>query len=273
MIQGFADELRDQGRGVAGALLVVGLALSYTMETWWHGWQLPVTTLLAYAVVGLAVVLALTRYVGFRQQETGQKELDPWQVFTNFTELLVQSFVTAYAVLLLFGILDLESSLYEVARLGLILVVPMGFGAAMANHLLVGSNGEQSFEFPKNLGLFALGAVFLAAPVAPTQEMELMAAHAGWWRLAAIVVASVLASYLMLYELEFKGQDQRLERHSAVTMWGSTFVAYVVAFVVSVAMLATFGHFSTTPPEVWVQEAIVLSFMGSIGGSAAQVVL
>lgn len=272
MLQGLVDELRDQGRGVTGALLVVGLALGYTMEVWWHGWQLPVLNLFAYAVVGLAAVLAITRYVGFRQEETG-KQFDLWQVFTNFTELLVQSFLTAYAVLLLFGIVDLDSSPYEIARLGLILVVPMGFGAAMANHILGGEKGNDSFQFPKNLGLFALGATFLAAPVAPTQEMELMAAHAGWWRLAAIVVASILASYLMLYELEFKGQEQRLKRQSAATLWGSTFVAYLVAFVVSVAMLAAFGHFSMTPPEVWVQEAIVLSFIGSIGGSAAQVVM
>lgn len=272
MVEGLVDELRDQGRGVTGALLVVGLALGYTMEVWWHGWQLPVTTLLAYAVIGLAAVLAITRYVGFRHRESGIQS-HFWRMFTDFTELLVQSFLTAYAVLLLFGIIDFDSSLYEIARLGLILVVPMGFGAAMANHILGGDKGNDSFQFPKNLGLFALGAIFLAAPVAPTQEMELMAAHAGWWRLAAIVVASILVSHLMLYELEFKGQEQRIKRHSTATLWGSTFVAYLVAFVVSVAMLAAFGHFSMTPPEVWVQEAIVLSFMGSIGGSAAQVVL
>ena len=273
MPQGFVAELREQGRGVTGALLVVGLALSYTMEVWWHGWQLPVTTLLIYAVVGLGAVLAITRYVGFRSQETGKKHLGPLRIVTNFAELLVQSFVTAYAVLLLFGIIDFSSSPYTIARLGLILVVPMGFGAALANHVLGGKQGSKSFEFPKNLGLFALGATFLSAPVAPTQEMELMAAHAGWWRLAAIVVASILASHLMLYELEFRGQKQRLKGHSEVTMWGSTFMAYLVAFVVSMAMLAAFGHFSATPLEVWVQETIVLSFIGSIGGSAAQVVM
>lgn len=274
MPQGFTDELREQGRGVVGALLVVGLALSYTMEVWWHGWQLPVTTLLVYAVVGLGAVLAITRYIGFRTQETDPKHLGPMRVVTNFTELLAQSFVTAYVVLLLFGIIDFSSSPYTIARLGFILVVPMGFGAALANHVLGGEEkGEEPFQFPKNLGLFALGAIFLAAPIAPTQEIELIAAHAGWWRLAAIVIASILASYLMLFELEFKGQKQRLEGHSAVTMWGNTFIAYLVAFVVSLAMLAAFGHFSTTPPAVWVQEAIVLSFIGSIGGSAAEVVM
>ena len=272
MPQEFAEELREQGRGVTGALLVTGLALTHTMEMWWHGWQLPVVNLVAFAVVGLALVLAITRYVGFRQRDRGVSS-SLWRIFTDFTELLVQSFVTAYAVLLLFGIIDLSSSPYEIARLGLIMVVPMGFGAAMANHILGGEETDEPFDFPKNLALFALGAIFLAAPFAPTEEMELIAAHAGWWRVAAIVVASILAAHLMLYELEFKGQRQRVAGHTRLTTWGSTFIAYLVAFVVSALMLAAFGHFSTTPPSVWVQEIVVLAFSASIGGSAAQVVL
>lgn len=271
MPRGVVDELREQGRGVTGALLVVGLALAHTMEMWWHGWQLPVLNLFVYAVVGLVLVLAITRYVGFRQRERGLS--GPWRAFADFAELLVQSFLTAYAVLLLFGIVDLSSSPYEIARLGLIMVVPMGFGAAMANHILGGEGGDEPFEFPQNLALFALGAVFLAAPVAPTEEIELISAHAGWWRIAAIVVASVLVAHLMLYELEFRGQRQRTARHTRLTTWGSTFIAYLVAFVVSALMLAAFGHFSATPPEVWVQETVVLAFPASIGGSAAQVIL
>jgi uncharacterized membrane protein len=60
--------LRDQGRGVVGAL-VVSVGLLFTMEMWWHGWQLPAEWLIVYALVGLAVVLAITRSVGFEAQE------------------------------------------------------------------------------------------------------------------------------------------------------------------------------------------------------------
>lgn len=265
------DELREQGRGVSGALLVTGLALSHTMEMWWHGWQLPVLNLLAFAVVGLAIILAITRYVGFRKRDRGLS--GPWRALADFAELLVQSFVTAYAVLLLFGIVDLSSSPYEIARLGLIMVVPVGFGAAMANHVLGGDRADEPFEFPQNLALFALGAIFLAAPVAPTEEIQLISAHAGWWRIAALVVASLLIAHLMLYELDLRGQRQRVARHTRLTTWGSTFIAYLVAFVVSALMLAAFGHFSATPPVVWIQETVVLAFPAVTGGSAAQVVL
>lgn len=59
--------LRAQIRGVTGALLVVGLTFHYTMETW--GWTLPLTYLAGYAFVGLALVVVLTHWVGFREQE------------------------------------------------------------------------------------------------------------------------------------------------------------------------------------------------------------
>lgn len=273
MSSGVVDELRDQGRGITGALLVIGLSLTYTMETWWRGWQLPVVTLLVYALVGLAIVLAITRYVGFREQETGKTQFDIRRVVTDFAELLAQSFLTAYAILLIFGVITLDDSAYTIARLGLILVVPMGFGAALANHLLGGEKSHAPLDFPKNLALFSLGALFLTAPIAPTGEIDVLASTAGWWRQGAIVVASILLSYLMLYELEFQGQQRRTENRQSFELWGSVFIAYVVAFVISASLLAAFGHFSDLPPTVWVQQTVVLAFPASIGGSAAQVIV
>jgi len=127
--------LRDQGRGVVGAL-VVSVELLFTMEMWWHGCQLPAEWLIVYALVGLAVVLAITRSVGFEaQEETRRSPLK--RAATDFIELVLQSFVTAYAVLLLFGIVDVGDPPFLVARLGLLLVVPLGFGAALANKVTV----------------------------------------------------------------------------------------------------------------------------------------
>lgn len=72
MARSAADVLRTQGRGVTGALLVVGVATLYTMETWWIARVLPTTHLLAYALGGLAVVFLPTREVGFREDDDGR---------------------------------------------------------------------------------------------------------------------------------------------------------------------------------------------------------
>ena len=274
MSESLTEVLRNQGRGMMGALLVVGLSFFYTMETWWGGWRLPLPYLLAYGFVGLAVVSVITQNVGFREEEEHHQQRNRFRVVTNFTELVLQSFVVAYGVLLVFGIIDLGDSPSQMVRLGLIQVVPLGFGAALSNQLLSESEGSVSeTRFPRNIALFTLGAAFVAFPVAVTQEMELMAVHAGWTRLAVLVVLSLLVVHLVLHELEFRGHSARVEGRPEWVQLGTTFTAYGVGVLVSVLLLAAFGQFSGTTLEEAVQLTIVLSFMASVGAIAGEVVL
>lgn len=264
-------ELQEQGRGVVGALVVVGLADLYTMEMWWHGWQLPVWTLAGYSVVGLGVVLLITEFVGFRQDDEVGFE-SPSELPLEFAELVLQSFVAAGLVLVMFDVVGPTTPLPVVARLLLVLVVPLGFGAALANLLLTGEK-DGIRRFPKNLATYALGAAFVVAPIAPTQEVELLAARAGPWHLAAIVLATVAAAYLTLFELEFQGQPHRVRGRNRLVLVGEGTVVYAVSLLVCAGLLASYGHFSGTPVEVWVQEVVVLGFGATIGASAGQVVV
>lgn len=183
--------------------------------------------------------------------------------------------MTAYAVLLLFGIVDLGDSAFLVARLGLLFVVPLGFGAALANALLKASDEEQRSERPfyRHLGVFAIGAVFVSMTMAPTDEMPLMAAYASWPRLALILVLSVVVAYLMLFELEFRGHAARTTDSTAIDQWGHAFVTCAVGLVVAGSLLAAFGQFRQSSVVVWVQMIVVLGFPASIGASGARVVL
>lgn len=264
--------LKDQGRGIAGALLVAGLSVLYTMETWWLAWTLPIQYLIVYALVGLGGVLFVTRNVGFREDED-KKTRNVRQLVTDFSELLIQSFVTAYLFLLILGVLELNDSASTIVRLGLLQVVPLGFGAALANAVLRGGE-EESPEtvFPKNIGIFALGALFVTFPLVPTEEMEKIAMYMGWNRALLLIVVTVAVSYLVLYELGFRGESSRLEHRSKPYQVGMAFVIYAVALVVSTVMLAAFGHFLDTTAAEAVQQVIVLSFPASVGASAGEVV-
>lgn len=274
MVDPLADVLRNQIRGVAGALLVVGLPVLYTSEMWRLGWRLPILYLLAYALVGLSAILLVTRRIGFRAEAEDETVDSTLRIASSFAELVLQSFVAAYVVLLAFGIVDLGDSLDTVVRIGLINVVPLGLGASISNRLLAESDEEiQEATFPQNVPTFAFGAVFFAFTVAPTREIELIAVHAGWWRLAGIVFLSVLVIQLVLYELEFRGHSSRIASRTAPAQLGTTFVVYAVSIVVSVALLAAFGHFAGTRPTEWVQQTIVLGFVASAGASAGEVVL
>ena len=260
-----------------GALLVVGLTFHYTMETWWLGWTLPMPYLIGFAVVGLAGVVAITRFVGFHRTEGEKSEgrNGAWVVVRDFTQILLQSFVASYVILLLLGIIDLGSSLNTVVRLGLVEVVPLGFGAAMANRLFgTKSEGEAEKEmvFPTNLATFVIGAVFISATIAPTQEMELISAHMSWLHHVLLVVFNVVLVYLFLYELGFRGEKGRSSGKWRLEL-GTALYAYLVATVTAFLLLTAFGHFTHATVELVYQETVVLAFPASLGAAAAEVVV
>jgi putative integral membrane protein (TIGR02587 family) len=275
MREALLSELRSQIRGVTGALLVVGLTFHYTMETWWLGWTLPFPYLVGYAFFGLVLVILLTRSSGFREERSWRRRSSSWRyVATEFAEVLMQSFVASYTILLIMGVIDVPSTLNLVVRLGLIEVVPLGFGAALANRLFR-ADGERANEegtFPNNLALFSIGALFVASTIAPTQEMELIAAHMSWARHAALIALTLLLVYLMLYELEFKDQEARVQREWRYQI-GTTFMVYMVGLVVSFLLLTGFGHFLDATLSLVYQETVVLAFPASLGAAAAEVVI
>jgi putative integral membrane protein (TIGR02587 family) len=269
-----AEELREQGRGMAGALLVLGVSFAYTIEAWWLALRASSGHLAAFAIVGLIGVLVATWGVGFRDNERADAIATGRAGFlVEFAEVVFQSLVAGYGMLFLFGILDLDSSLSIVVRSGLVLLVPLAFGAALANELLSGEQEEMPERgFPWNLAVFAVGAVFVAAPIAPTDEVVVLAVQSGWPRLGTVLVVTLVLSYTILYELEFRGQSRRLQDHSRRWTVGQTCVVYAVAALVALGLLTATNEVAG-PLSLWVQEVIVLSFPASIGASGARVVI
>lgn len=268
---------RDQIRGITGALLVVGLTFHYTMETWWLGWTLPLPYLVGYAVAGLALVMVITRTIGFHEREQRPTGSNPWwRALIDFSEVVLQSFLASYAILLLLGIIDVNSSLNLAMRLGLIEVVPLGFGAALANRLFGDSEGGQAAadegEFPRNVAIFTIGALFVASTIAPTQEMKLLAIHMDWLRYPLLVALSLVLVYLVLYELAFKGQQTRLAQSWQLRV-GTTFLAYFIGVVISFFLLTGFGHFIDATPALVYQETVILAFPASLGAAGAEVLV
>jgi putative integral membrane protein (TIGR02587 family) len=268
-------ELREQGRGVAGALLVLGVSFAYTIEVWHLAVEISTVHLVGFVVVGLALVVPVTRAVGFREGDgEGPGTPDRSPVWVEFAEVVFQGLFAGYGMLLLLGVLDLRLPVSTVVRAGLVQVVPLAFGAALANELLSGEQDEiPEASFPRSLGVFATGAVFLAAPIAPTEEVGVLALEAGWLRLGAVLLVSLLMTYLVLYELEFRGQSARLNDGSWWWQLGQACMVYAVGLAVAVGLLLAIGDVNGDPFPIWVQKSIVLGFPAAVGTSAARVVV
>jgi putative integral membrane protein (TIGR02587 family) len=267
-------ELSEQGRGMAGALIVLGISFMYTNEAWQLAIRLPAIELVAFVVVGLVLVVPIVRSVGFRSDDAEDRELDRTPLWIRFGELLFQSFVIASVTLFLLGVITLDQSVSTIARSGLVFVVPLAFGAALANELLTGDQDEFSESgFPRSLGVFALGAIFFSAPIAPTEEVVSIAGGVGWAKVGALLCFSLVSTFLVLHVLEFRGQADRLENRSRWMQVGQTCMVYVVGTVVAVALLLTVGGVDPEPLSVFVRRTVVLAFPSTIGASAARVAL
>lgn len=268
------SELYEQGRGMAGALIVLGISFAYTSEAWWLATQLPAIELVALVGVGLVLVVPLVRSVGFRSDDADDGGVDRTPLWIRFGELLFQSLVIAYPTLFLLGIVTVDQTLETVARSGLVFVVPLAFGAALANELLSGEQDEFSEStFPRSLGVFALGAIFFTAPIAPTEEVIVVAGQISWAKIGAVLLFSLVSSFLMLHVLEFRGQTERLENRSRWMQVGQTCTVYLVGTSVAVALLLTVGAVDVEPFPVFVRRTIVLAFPSTVGASAVRVVL
>lgn len=269
------SELYEQGRGMAGALIVLGISFMYTNEAWWLAITLPAVELVALVVVGLGLVVPIVGSVGFRSSEDDEGEsFSQTPLWIRFGELLFQSLVIAYVTLFLLGVVTLDQSLFTIARLGLVFVVPLAFGAALSNEFLSGEQEEFSEAgFPQSLGVFALGAIFFCAPIAPTEEVVTIALSISWAKVGAVLVFSLVSTYLILHVLEFRGQTERLENRSRGMRVAQTCMVYLVGTAVAVALLLTVGSAETARLSDWVRRSVVLAFPSTIGASAARVVL
>ena len=266
--------LLDLARSLVGALLL-GVPLLYTMETWWLGWRLPAWLLLLYSVGGLVVISVLTHFVGYHKEDhpDGSRVV---QEAKAFLELFATSFVAGVIVLLLMGIPQDRFASPDVLRLALIEVVPLGLGASLTNLALSSAEDEQEdgSDFVKEGATFAVGAVFFALPIAPTEEMQLIAAHAGPWRLVALLLASLVITHLTLYVLNFRGHAGRHKgAGSFLVQAGETMTGYAIALVVSLGLLGGFGHLLEANLSETLQEGVTLAFVASLGGAAARVVV
>jgi hypothetical protein len=118
--------------------------------------MLPLSHLRIYTVVGLTLVLSIARNVGFREEDEEVKAPVTGPL-AEYAEILFQSFVAAFLGLFRLGVIQPNDSVIVIVilRLGLLEVVPLGFGAALANRLFAETDPSQTREavFPHNVAI------------------------------------------------------------------------------------------------------------------------
>lgn len=268
----YSESLREYGRGLAGGLLF-SLPLIYTMEVWWAGFIAEPQRLLVFIAAVFALLIGYNTYAGIRH------DADWTDVFVDSVEEFGLGIITAAGLLVLLARTTSHMSFEEI--LGKIVieagVVAIGFSVGTAQ---LGAEDEEhgkglSHEpgLMSQLVISLCGAVLIAANVAPTEEIVIIAAEVGVPRLIIVIGLSVLLAILILFFSNFRHAHRFAKAETSWHVLAGGVTTYIVAFAASAAILWFFGRFQAVQLEMAVAQTVVLSLPATLGASAGRLLL
>lgn len=271
----WSNELHDIIRGASGGFLF-GIPLLYTMEVWWIGSSTKPAQMSIAIVTTFAVVLLLTRTEGFRKT----KDIRWLDAAIDTVEAIAIGIVCAAVILFLLREIKPDTPLQQ--ALGKIIFegLPFSLGVALASGFLSGDRYESSDSDSEpminptvaDIGATLIGAMIIAFNIAPTDEIPMLAAAISPpWQLA-IIAASLLISYGIVFAAGFTYQAKR-QQHQGIFQrpLSETVMAYLVSLAASAFMLFFFHKLSFDDPwSVWLGYTLVLGLPATVGGAAGR---
>jgi putative integral membrane protein (TIGR02587 family) len=258
-------------RAFAGAV-IFAFPLSMTMEMWNLGFYMDRGRLLLFIIVNLITLVGISHFAGF--ERTARWFDDVMDAFAAFGVGLL----TSLAILVVFDIISSDMSWHEVVGKSSLQAIPASIGAVLGRKQL-GMQEDPSAErrqagYAGQLFLMAVGALFLAFNVAPTEEMPLLAHKMTGWHAVVLGLTSILLLHAFVYAIGFAGQEQRSEGASfAATILHYSIAGYGIALMVSLYVLWTFGRTDGMSLIAMAQMVVVLGFPASLGAALARLIV
>ncbi|MBD1998535.1 TIGR02587 family membrane protein [Leptolyngbya sp. FACHB-671] len=270
------NELDDIIRGACGGFLF-GIPLLYTMEVWWIGSVVePPLMLLAIAITYIVIFL-LNRTAGFRKIE----KIRAIDAARNSVEAISIGIVCATVMLTLLREINSDVSLDEMLGKVLFESLPFTLGVALANQFLRGdrggNEGQRSYKSEINatfsdIGATLIGAAVIALNIAPTDEVVMLASAVSGGRLLAIIAASLIISYGIVFQSGFADQQKRMQQQGVFQRpMSETLACYLVSLAAAAFMLWFFHQLSFGDPwTMWLQYTLILGLPATVGGAAGR---
>ena len=276
-------ELSAFARAFSGAYLF-GIPLLYTMEMWWLGEWMSTARMLAILGVMLLANLGLVYAGGFRHADGPQfGHLD------DAVDAVAVGLVGAAVVLLLLNQIGPDQPLQVNLGRVVALALPLSLGASLANAVFrkgadrAGNDDDTAPEpgtwkpLLKDVGATAIGAVFVASSIGPTEEIPMIAAALSYPHLLGLVGFTLLVGYGIVFASGFDPESWGGRRRPGGAFqhpWAETALAYLVSLVVAAGILALVQNVGGEDPPLYVlKQALVLGLPAMIGGAAGRLAI
>lgn len=280
----------DLLRAVSGGLLF-GVPLLYTMEVWWTGQRSSSTQTAAVLALLFLPTFALNKTAGFRRT----RDVRLRDALADTVETVAVGMVVTGGVLILLRQVRPDTPVGVVAGMVLYESIPFCLGVGVARHFLQGSrDGGEASRRPTSgpastsdgrsagsdlrgtfddLGAAAIGAVFVALSIAPTDEIPMIAStmQPGW--VLAFIAVSMLVSYAIVFAAGFAGQERRHAQEGVLqNPLTETVASYLVALAVAAVLLGLFQR-GLDPWTDVATRVVILGFPAAVGGAAGRLAI
>lgn len=253
-----------------GGAIIFALPLLMTIEMWHLGSAISEIRLALLLFLTIPLLIGLSHYIGF--EDTFGFVDDTLDAFVAYAV----AFVASSIVLLLFALIRPGMSIDEIVGKVAIQAVPASIGAMLAQSQFgrTKQKKDRRRRYGDVLFIMAVGALFLALNVAPTEEVILIAQKMSDWHAVALALISLLIMHAFVYSLEFTGE---VPVPAGTPFWSVflrfTMVGYAIALIISLYVLWIFGRADGLSLHQMVTSVIVLGFPAAVGASAARLIL
>lgn len=268
-----AESLREYGRGIGGGFLF-SLPLLYTMEVWGASLTVPPGRL-ALGVLGTFLLLGgYNLFAGLRHDSTVR------EVLIDSVEELGIGLVLSAALLYVLGRLPPEAAAHEVLGLivleGLFVAIGVSVGTAQLSSSTESNGGGPQGRHQSvwsEIVLALCGAVLIAANIAPTEEIQILAGSLHTAQLIATMVASLTLAAALLFYSDFKGSSRFAGATGFLHVAHGSAITYAAALLASAALLWFFGRFAGHGAALNGAQTVVLGLPGALGAAAGRLLL
>ncbi|CAD5937981.1 hypothetical protein PCC9214_01730 [Planktothrix tepida] len=284
-------ECQELVRGMSGGFLF-GIPLLYTMEVWQIGSFTEPPLMLTLLGITYFVVFLLNRVSGFRRHQ--QKTLK--NTLLESVEALAIGLVCTTLILILLKEINQKTPLNEALGKIILESIPFAIGAALAELMLSDepskpSSSSQQKKPEKSTFLKAhkinlkdtvddisatfIGAMFIAFNIAPTDEVRILAGATSPPGLIAIIIASLIISYGIVFAAGFINQQKRHHQQGLFqSPHTETIFSYLISLIASVFMLWFFQKLNFSDPWfLWLRSTLILGLPATVGGAAGRLAI
>lgn len=268
-----ADSLREYGRGIGGGFLF-SLPLFLTMETWQAAVTAGPQRILLAVLATFVLLCGYNLYAGLRHDST------IGEVLIDSVEEMGLGLILGVALLYLFGRLDPGAPLTEHLNLivleGMFAAVGVSVGTAqLSRGDDENSGGPQGRHqtIASEIVLAVCGAVLIAANVAPTGEVLVLAGGMGALKLVGVMLLSLIVAALLLFYSEFTGSSRFAGTRGSFGVLHGAGITYAAALLASAVLLWFFGRFAQNGASINAAQCVVLAFPATLGAAAGRLLL